>query len=54
MIDVLTWVDAICNMYDKYDVDEHRSNGAAGAAGDPFSRLYAAVDTEIDAALEVF
>jgi syntaxin of plants SYP7 len=51
MIDVLTWVDAICNKYDKYDADKHRSDGAAG---DPFSRLYAAVDTEIDAALEVF
>ncbi|TVU09303.1 hypothetical protein EJB05_42766 [Eragrostis curvula] len=49
MIDVLTRVDAICNKYDKYDAEKHRSDGAAG---DPFSRLYAAIDEEIDAALE--
>ncbi|GJM99002.1 hypothetical protein PR202_ga16059 [Eleusine coracana subsp. coracana] len=49
MIDVLTRVDAICNKYDKYDADKHRSDATAG---DPFSRLYEAVDAEIDAALE--
>jgi hypothetical protein len=50
MIDVLIRVDAICKKYDKYDADKHR-NGAAG--GDPFSRLYTAVDADIDAAIEV-
>uniref|UniRef100_A0A0E0B1Y4 t-SNARE coiled-coil homology domain-containing protein n=1 Tax=Oryza glumipatula TaxID=40148 RepID=A0A0E0B1Y4_9ORYZ len=49
MIDVLIRVDAIFKKYDKYDADKHR-NGAAG--GDPFSRLYAAVDANIDAAIE--
>uniref|UniRef100_A0A0E0QQB2 t-SNARE coiled-coil homology domain-containing protein n=1 Tax=Oryza rufipogon TaxID=4529 RepID=A0A0E0QQB2_ORYRU len=49
MIDVLIRVDAICKKYDKYDADKHR-NGAAG--GDPFSRLYNAVDADIDAAIE--
>ncbi|XP_062199599.1 syntaxin-71-like [Phragmites australis] len=49
MTDVLTRVDAICKKYDRYDADKHRSDGAAG---DPFSRLYAAVDAEIDAAIE--
>uniref|UniRef100_A0A0E0II86 Uncharacterized protein n=1 Tax=Oryza nivara TaxID=4536 RepID=A0A0E0II86_ORYNI len=48
MIDVLIRVDAICKKYDKYDADKHRN----GAAGDPFSRLYAAVDADIDAAVE--
>ncbi|KAL6655868.1 hypothetical protein ACP70R_006694 [Stipagrostis hirtigluma subsp. patula] len=50
MIDVLTWVDAICKKYDRYDPDKHRNGGGGG--GDPFSRLYAAVDAEIDAAIE--
>uniref|UniRef100_A0A0E0M0B0 t-SNARE coiled-coil homology domain-containing protein n=1 Tax=Oryza punctata TaxID=4537 RepID=A0A0E0M0B0_ORYPU len=49
MIDVLIRVDAICKKYDKYEADKHRH----GAAGDPFSRLYAAVDADIDAAIEV-
>ncbi|KAL5201213.1 hypothetical protein ABZP36_035567 [Zizania latifolia] len=49
MINVLIRVDAICRKYDKYDADKHR-NDAGG--GDPFSRLYAAVDAEIDAAIE--
>uniref|UniRef100_I1QN98 t-SNARE coiled-coil homology domain-containing protein n=1 Tax=Oryza glaberrima TaxID=4538 RepID=I1QN98_ORYGL len=48
MIDVLIRVDAICKKYDKYDADKHRN----GAAADPFSRLYAAVDADIDAAIE--
>ncbi|KAJ1289388.1 hypothetical protein BS78_02G160500 [Paspalum vaginatum] len=46
MIDVLTRVDAICKKYERYDVDKHRNDG------DPFLRLYAAVDAEIDAAIE--
>lgn len=47
MIDVLTRLDAICKKYDRYDADKHRNDG------DPFSRLYATVDAEIDAAIEV-
>ncbi|KAL6846310.1 hypothetical protein ACP4OV_023758 [Aristida adscensionis] len=49
MIDVLTRVDAICKKYDKYDADKHRRDGGGG---DPFYRLYAAVDAEIEAAVE--
>ncbi|KAF0913265.1 hypothetical protein E2562_020415 [Oryza meyeriana var. granulata] len=49
MIDVMIRVDAICNKYDKYDADKHRNDAA-----DPFSRLYAAVDAEIDAAIEKY
>ncbi|CAN6204253.1 unnamed protein product [Urochloa humidicola] len=48
MIDVLTRVDAICKKYERYDADKH----GGGGGGDPFSRLYAAVDAEIDAAVE--
>lgn len=44
MIDVLTRVDAICKKCERYDADKHCGDG------DPFSRLYAAVD----AAIEVF
>ncbi|CAN6195665.1 unnamed protein product [Urochloa humidicola] len=47
MVDVLTRVDAICKKYERYDADKH-----GGGDGDPFSRLYAAVDAEIDAAVE--
>ncbi|WVZ64687.1 hypothetical protein U9M48_014177 [Paspalum notatum var. saurae] len=46
MIDVLTRVDAICKKYERYDADKHRNDG------DPFLRLYAAVDAEVDAAIE--
>jgi hypothetical protein len=48
MIDVLTRVDAICKKYERYDAYKHR-----GGDGDLFSRLYAAVDAEVDAAVEV-
>lgn len=50
MIDVLTRVDSICKKYDRYDADKHRTDAGGG---DPFSRLYAAVYAEIDAAIEV-
>nr|CAB3456882.1 unnamed protein product [Digitaria exilis] len=46
MIDLLTRVDAICKKYERYDADKHRGDG------DPFSCLYAAVDAEIDDAIE--
>nr|TKW32801.1 hypothetical protein SEVIR_2G191201v2 [Setaria viridis] len=42
MIDVLTRVDAICKKYERYDADKHCGDG------DPFSRLYAAVDAAIE------
>ncbi|KAF8688796.1 hypothetical protein HU200_042123 [Digitaria exilis] len=46
MIDLLTRVDAICKKYERYDADKHRGDG------DRFSCLYAAVDAEIDDAIE--
>lgn len=42
MIDVLTRVDAICKKCERYDADKHCGDG------DPFSRLYAAVDAAIE------
>ena len=51
MIDILTRVDAICQKYDKYDVD--KLNGANVAGDDPFARLYASVDADINQCVEV-
>ncbi|CAN1775745.1 SYP71 [Linum perenne] len=50
VIDILTRVDAICHKYDKYDVDKHKDLNVSG--DDAFARGYAAVDAEIEAALE--
>jgi syntaxin of plants SYP7 len=51
VIDLLTRVDAICQKYDKYDVD--KLNGANVAGDDPFARLYASVDADINQCVEV-
>ena len=51
VIDILTRVDAICQKYDKYDVD--KLNGANVAGDDPFARLYASVDSDINQCVEV-
>ncbi|XP_059646896.1 syntaxin-71-like [Cornus florida] len=50
VIDILTRVDAICKKYDKYDVDKQKDLNVAG--DDAFARLYAAVEADIDAALQ--
>jgi len=50
VIDILTRVDAICKKYDKYDIDKQKDSNVAG--DDAFARLYAAVDSDIDAALQ--
>ena len=51
VIDILTRVDAICNKYDKYDVEKQKDLNVSG--DDAFARLYAAVDADIEAALQV-
>nr|ACF85932.1 unknown [Zea mays] len=51
VIDILTRVDAICQKYDKYDVD--KLNGANVAGDDPFARLYASVDADINQCVDV-
>jgi len=51
VIDILTRVDAICQKYDKYDVD--KLNGANVAGDDPFARLYASVDADVNQCVEV-
>ncbi|KAG8374247.1 hypothetical protein BUALT_Bualt11G0111400 [Buddleja alternifolia] len=49
VIDILTRVDAICNKYDKYDVAPKDSNVSGD---DAFARLYAAVNSDIESALQ--
>lgn len=51
VIDILTRVDSICKKYDKYDVDKHKDSNISG--DDAFARLYAVVEADIEAALEV-
>jgi hypothetical protein len=51
VIDILTRVDAICNKYNKYDVEKQKDLNVSG--DDAFARLYAAVDADIEAALQV-
>ncbi|KAF5940728.1 hypothetical protein HYC85_021895 [Camellia sinensis] len=51
VIEILTRVDAICKKYDKYDFDKQKHLNLS-AADDAFARLYAVVDSDIDAALQ--
>lgn len=50
VIDLLTRVDSICKKYDKYDLD--KQNNANVSGDDPFVRLYASVDSDIEALLQ--
>ncbi|XP_050154509.1 syntaxin-71-like isoform X1 [Malus sylvestris] len=51
VIDLITRVDAICNKYDKYDIDKQKElNNISGDDG--FARLYGAVEADLDAALQ--
>ncbi|KAF1897805.1 hypothetical protein Lal_00032565 [Lupinus albus] len=50
IIEILTRVDSICNKYDKYDLQKNKDSNFSG--DDAFARLYAAVDSDIDAALQ--
>ncbi|XP_027343332.1 syntaxin-71-like [Abrus precatorius] len=50
VIDILVRVDEICQKYDKYDIDKQRELNAYG--DDVFARLYAAVESNIQAALK--
>lgn len=51
VIDILTRVDSICKKYDRYDIDKQKDSNISG--DDAFARLYAAVDADIEAALQV-
>ena len=51
VIDILTRVDAICNKYDKYDVEKQRDSNIAG--DDAFARLYSSVESDIETAYQV-
>ncbi|KAF7146270.1 hypothetical protein RHSIM_Rhsim04G0147900 [Rhododendron simsii] len=51
VIDILTRVDAICQKYDKYDIEKQKDlNNVSG--DDAFARLYGSVESDIDAALQ--
>ncbi|WRX23924.1 hypothetical protein QQP08_016411 [Theobroma cacao] len=50
VIDILTRVDVICKRYDKYDVEKQRDQNVSG--DDAFARLYAAVEADIESALQ--
>ncbi|KAK9985488.1 hypothetical protein SO802_030439 [Lithocarpus litseifolius] len=50
VIDILTRVDAICKKYDKYDVEKQKDVNVAG--DDAFARLYAAVEADLESALQ--
>lgn len=50
VIEILTRVDAICKKYDKYDVEKQRDLNVSG--DDAFARLYAAVESDIETAVQ--
>ncbi|XP_038902168.1 syntaxin-71-like [Benincasa hispida] len=50
VIDIIFRVDSICKKYEKYDVEKQRELNAYG--DDAFARLFAAVELEIQAALQ--
>ncbi|KAJ6804979.1 syntaxin-71-like [Iris pallida] len=52
VIDILTRVDAICQKYDKYDVEKHRGDGSNVSGDDAFARLFSSVEADIEAALQ--
>ncbi|XP_030526610.1 syntaxin-71-like [Rhodamnia argentea] len=48
VIDIRFRVDAICKRYDKYDIEKQQN----AYGDDAFARLYSAVESDLDAALE--
>ncbi|XP_050229043.1 syntaxin-71-like [Mercurialis annua] len=50
VIEILTRVDAICNKYDRYDVEKLKDLNVSG--DDAFARLYASVEADIESALQ--
>ncbi|XP_050115336.1 syntaxin-71-like [Malus sylvestris] len=50
VIEILTRVDAICQKYDRYDVEKQKDLNVSG--DDAFARLYASVESDIEAALQ--
>ncbi|XP_050380709.1 syntaxin-71-like [Argentina anserina] len=50
VIELLTRVEAICTKYDRYDIDKHKESNVSG--DDAFARLYSAVESDIESALQ--
>lgn len=51
VIDILTRVETIAKKFEKYDLDKQREQQISGT--DPFLRLYAVVEAEIEAIAQV-
>lgn len=51
VIEILTRVEAICQKYDRYDVEKQKDLNVSG--DDAFARLYASVDADIEALRQV-
>ncbi|KAJ7536066.1 hypothetical protein O6H91_12G055400 [Diphasiastrum complanatum] len=50
VIDILTRVDALCQKYERYDLEKQRDQSSS--TGDAFFKLYTVVERDIEAALE--
>ncbi|XP_021806766.1 syntaxin-71-like [Prunus avium] len=50
VIEILTRVEAICQKYDRYDVEKQKDLNVSG--DDAFARLYASVDADIESLLQ--
>ncbi|KAB2622316.1 syntaxin-71-like [Pyrus ussuriensis x Pyrus communis] len=50
VIEILTRVEAICQKYDRYDVEKQKDLNVSG--DDAFARLYASVESDIEALLQ--
>ncbi|XP_021751591.1 syntaxin-71-like [Chenopodium quinoa] len=50
VINILTRVEAICQKYDKYDVEKQRDSNVSG--DDAFARLYSSVESDIETAYQ--
>lgn len=53
MIDVITRVDAICKKYEKYDIGKQKDAKNNINGNDAFARLYTAIESDLDQAIEV-
>ncbi|XP_042964869.1 syntaxin-73-like isoform X2 [Carya illinoinensis] len=50
VVDLITHVDAVCKMYEKYDIDKHKDLNVSG--DDAFARLYAVIEVDAEATFQ--
>jgi hypothetical protein len=53
VIDLLTRVEALCQKYEKYDIDKQREQQQQINGGDAFLKLYTVFETELAAIAQV-